>query len=100
VLATGQSVPGFDPEDIFGVRRALRSLPEDLWDDFLAEWAELGERMDCDVDAVRQAARDEARAEARSGRERLRSAWSTVASAMGAYLEWRDGLGDSRLSLS
>ena len=89
MLATGDAIPGFDPEDIFGVRRALASLPEGLRDEFLAAWVELGERTDCDVEAIQRAARDAARTRARDGSDPMETAWSTVASAMDAYLEWR-----------
>jgi hypothetical protein len=89
VAVTTHAVPGFDPEDIFGVRRALRGLPDHLQDDFLAAWVELAERAACDVQAVRRAAHDSARACARDGRDRMGSAWRTVHEAMSAYLEWR-----------
>ena len=89
MAVTTHAVPGFDPEDIFGVRRALRDLPDQLQDDFLAAWVELAERASCDVQMVQRAARELASACARDGRYRMGSAWCTVHDAMTAYLEWR-----------
>ena len=96
--ARANTVPGFDPEDIFGLRRALRGLPEELHADFIERWVELGELTGCDVEAVRRGARETARRCALSGTERMRTAWTTVAGAMGAYLEWRDQNGSLSFS--
>jgi hypothetical protein len=87
---TAGAVPGFDPEDLFGLRRALHGLPEELCDGFLARWVELGERTDCDIEAICAGVRENVRQCSLVEREAgLGAAWSTVASAMGAYLEWR-----------
>jgi hypothetical protein len=85
-----EAVPGFDPDDIFGLRRALRNLPPELRDEFVARWVELSERTDCNVEAFRSEARAAARVCGHvNGGDRMSTAWSTVASAIGAYLEWR-----------
>jgi hypothetical protein len=86
---------GFDPEDMFGLRRALRDLPDELRDDFIAHWVELGELSDCDVEAVRRGAREAARDCALQGMDRMRAAWSTVARAMDAYVAWRANAGSA-----
>ena len=84
------AVPGFDPEDIFGLRRALQCLPEESRDVFLARWVELGERTDCNIEAIYAGVRETVREYALlEGGDRMGAAWSIVASAMGAYLEWR-----------
>ncbi|MCJ7673447.1 MAG: hypothetical protein MUP67_15595, partial [Acidimicrobiia bacterium] len=46
--------PGFDPDDIFGVRRALDTLPEHRWDDFFSTWGTLAET--CELDPRRMQA--------------------------------------------
>ena len=84
------AVPGFDPEDIFGLRRALQGLPGESRDVFLARWVELGERTDCNIEAIYAGVRETVREYALlEGGDRMGAAWSIVASAMGAYLEWR-----------
>ena len=87
---TAGAVPGFNPEDLFGLRRALNGLPEELRDVLLARLVELGERTDCDVEAIRSGAREAAREYALvEGADRLCVAWCSVVSAIGSYLEWR-----------
>lgn len=90
MTARANAIPDFDPEDIFGLRRALRALPDELHAEFIERWVELGELTNCDVEGFRRGAREAARRCALSGKERMRSAWTTVAGAMGAYLQWRE----------
>jgi hypothetical protein len=77
-----------DREDIFGVRRALATLPEHRWDAFLHRWAQLGDRCEYDLRLIRAAALQEAE-EQRKADSELAGAWATVAGAMSGYLTWR-----------
>ena len=83
--------PGFDPDDIFGVRRALVTLPEHRWDDFFSTWGTLAETCDLDPRRMQVSAALEATTAAR--REpvdaALANAWQTVSDAMRSYLEWK-----------
>ncbi len=82
------AVPGFDPNDIFGLRRALALLPETEWDGFIARWSEIGERCDYDLVSIRADVEDEAEAQ-RELEARHARAWAVVSAAMRAYFVWR-----------
>jgi hypothetical protein len=80
----------YDPDDIFGVRRALVGLPEHRRDEFFDRWVELTEGCEFEVPRIHAAVRHElASVPAGAGNEALHAAWATVGSAMSAYLAWR-----------
>jgi hypothetical protein len=82
------AIPGFDPNDIFGLRRALELLPETEWDRFIARWSEIGECCDYDLVSIRADVEDEA--EALRDRDSAHGrAWAVVSVAMRAYFVWR-----------
>src|SRR5690349_6963624 len=51
---------GFDRDDIFGLRRAMASLPESLRDSLMRRWALLGARCEYDLSLVHADIRQEA----------------------------------------
>ena len=81
----------YDPDDIFGVRRALDALPAARRDEFFDQWVALTEGCEFEVprihDAVRARIADPSAAA--GGADPLHGAWRTVGGAMSAYLEWR-----------
>jgi hypothetical protein len=80
----------YDPDDIFGVRRALVGLPVYRRDEFFDRWVELTESCEFEVPRIHAAVRLElASVPAGAGAEALQAAWATVGTAMSAYLEWR-----------
>jgi hypothetical protein len=82
---------GFDPDDIFGVRRALDTLPEHRWDDFFSTWGQLAETCELDPRRMQASAAREATTAAGSdpADAGLANAWQTVSDAMRSYLEWK-----------
>jgi hypothetical protein len=84
-LPTGTS---YDPDDIFGVRKALRILPEPQHDAFFDRWIALTEACNFDVPGILAAVRLQ-RAVSRPGAPGLDAAWSTVDEAITGYLDWR-----------
>jgi hypothetical protein len=91
---------GYDPDDIFGVRRALVALPPARRDEFFDRWVALTEECGLEVSRIHAAVRleianaqglDGAGAQGLdgAGAQGLDGAWSTVAQAMSAYLAWR-----------
>jgi hypothetical protein len=81
---------GYDPDDIFGVRRALAALPPTLRDEFFDRWVALTEECGLEVSRIHAAVRLEmAGALVGVGAHGLDEAWRTVAQAMSAYLAWR-----------
>jgi hypothetical protein len=84
------SHPGYDPDDIFGVRRALVALPPAWRDEFFDRWVALTEECGFEVPRIHAAVRLEiANAQGLDGAHGLDDAWRTVAQAMSAYLAWR-----------
>jgi hypothetical protein len=84
------SHPGYDPDDIFGVRRALVALPPAWRDEFFDRWVALTEECGFEVPRIHAAVRLEiANAQGLDGAHALDDAWRTVAQAMSAYLAWR-----------
>jgi hypothetical protein len=77
-----------DRDDIFGLRRALATLPEPDRDRFLQRWSEMADRCEYDVNLVRTIVVREAR-DCRGRDPVLADAWTTVGAAMAAYLAWR-----------
>ena len=86
-----------DRNDIFGVRRALDSLPEPRRESFLQRWAIIGDQCEYDVNLIRTTVVREARATCRRDPD-LAAAWTTVGSAMAAYLAWRSARVERRSS--
>jgi hypothetical protein len=88
---------GYDEDDMFGVRRALKTLPVSDWEPFLSEWRSLTEAADFDVDALDATARRHARRRARDegADDPVASAWRIVADAVSGYLAWRDARVDA-----
>jgi hypothetical protein len=84
---------GYDADDMFGVRRALETLPPSSWEQFLFEWRSLTEAADFDVDAVEAAARRQARRPSadQGTNDPVGTAWGIVADATARYVAWRDG---------
>lgn len=82
----------YDADDMFGVRRALDSLPASDWEQFLSEWRSLTEVADFDVDALDAAIRRQARRRAQDegADDPLAAAWGIVADAVEEYVAWRD----------
>jgi hypothetical protein len=76
----------YDPDDMFGVRRALAVLPTEAHDRFFDRWVVLTEDADYDVRRIHAAVRVERAAPASDG---LGPAWVTVDDAITAYLGWR-----------
>ncbi|HZP27571.1 MAG TPA: hypothetical protein VFC99_01350 [Acidimicrobiia bacterium] len=79
---------GYDPDDIFGVRRALECLPERHHDQFFDRWIALTERCGFDVVRIHAEVRAELAAGA-AGPAAFAGAWATVDDAMAGYLDWR-----------
>jgi len=83
----------YDPDDIFGVRRALGALSAARRDEFFDQWVALTESCGYEVprihDAVRARVTDPEATRGATGADPLSDAWRTVGSAMSAYLEWR-----------
>jgi hypothetical protein len=78
----------YDPDDIFGVRRALGALTEPEREAFFEEWASLTEECRFDVPSIHGVVR--AMVEAADGRiAALDGAWATVDRAITGYLDWR-----------
>ena len=84
--------PGYDLDDRFGIRQALRSLAVDHWDDFFAQWCRVTELSDVAVERVRAVADQLAGSRDNpDGRgEPLAAAWATIRDAMDRYLRSRD----------
>ena len=89
-----QVTAAYDPDDMFGLRRALAVLPERRHDEFFDRWTALSEQCGYELHRLRGAVADEAgilrTRPDRTGRE-LGAAWSVVADAMAGYLDWRAG---------
>lgn len=90
-MAQNESVR-YDADDMFGVRRALETLPVSHWEPFLSEWRFLTEGADFDVDALDAAIRRQARRRAQDERadDPVAAAWGIVADAVAGYVAWRD----------
>lgn len=90
-MAQSESVR-YDADDMFGVRRALETLPASDWEQFLFEWRSLTEVADFDVDALDAAIRRQARRRAHyeGANDPLAAAWGIVADAIERYVAWRD----------
>jgi hypothetical protein len=86
-----------DRNDIFGVRRALDALQEPHRQSFLHRWSIIGDQCEYDVNLIRTAVVREARATRRRDPD-LAAAWTTVSSAMAAYLAWRSARPERRSS--
>jgi hypothetical protein len=80
----------YDPDDMFGVRRALGVIPAGDHDRFFDRWISLTEDCDLDVRRIQTAVRA-VRAEPRLDADGLADAWATVDGAITAYLGWRSG---------
>ena len=78
----------YDPDDIFGVRRALGALTEPQRDLFFDEWTVLTEQCSFDVPEIHAAVR---RLVEMPGHRNpaLDVAWTTVDQAITGYLDWR-----------
>jgi hypothetical protein len=87
--------PGYDLDDPFGIRRALRSLSADRWDDFFSQWCQVTELSEFAVERVRDVADQLARQPVEpDGRpEPLALAWETIRDAMDSYLAARGEVG-------
>jgi len=88
-----------DLDDMFGIRRALRTLPEHRWDDFFSAWAEIADRCALDVERMQVEIAGAVRAprDNRAGfDDSLAPAWATVSEAMRCYLAWRARRGAPR----
>ena len=101
-MAQSESVR-YDADDMFGVRRALETLPASDWEQFLFEWRSLTEVADFDVDALDAAIRRQARRRAHyeGANDPVAAAWGIVADAIEGYVAWRDArteAGDSVFS--
>jgi hypothetical protein len=80
----------YDPNDFFGVRRALSTLPEARRDEFFERWIVLTEECLFEVPRMLAHVRREAIADrATAGREDLGRAWITIGNAIAGYLAWR-----------
>ncbi|MFO7592215.1 MAG: hypothetical protein R6X23_15225 [Acidimicrobiia bacterium] len=80
----------FDLDDMFGIRRALGSLPPDRWDEFFATWAEIAEASGLDIEEMQALATlGASRPDGAPADGHLVGAWRTVSDAMGSYLLWR-----------
>ena len=77
-----------DLDDMFGLRRALSSLPERFHDIFVERWVQLGGRCDYDVNALSVETSNESD-HWRRREPALSSAWATVSIAMSRYIAWR-----------
>jgi hypothetical protein len=77
----------YDPDDMFGVRRALGAVTPAARDRFFDRWVELTEACDLDLRRIHAAVRRE-RGDA-SLDDELGAAWRMVDEAMAAYLGWR-----------
>ena len=80
-----------DLDDMFGVRRALETLPEPLHDGFLDQWRGLTESRNGNVAAIHTAVTREAkhRALRDSNYDPIGIAWRHISEAMTLYLAWR-----------
>lgn len=84
-----------DLDDMFGVRRALESLPDHLWDEFFSTWGEIADACALDVErmqalaAIRATSPEGAAARDHLARAQWVGARRTVSDAMGSYLLWR-----------
>ena len=77
----------YDPDDIFGVRRAMAVLTEPEREAFFEEWTVLTEECGFDVPSILAAVK--CRVEAGDGGiAALDSAWTTVDGAITGYLDW------------
>lgn len=83
--------PGINPDDLFGVREALQTVPETSWDDFFVRWAALAESTSADLAQLQVAAKREAcwRSFRAGPDDPLAVAWSRVSETMARYLDWR-----------
>jgi hypothetical protein len=80
----------YDPNDFFGVRRALAALPEGRRDEFFERWIELTEECNFEVPRILVGVRCVAVADrGTAGREDLGRAWVTIGNAIAGYLAWR-----------
>jgi hypothetical protein len=82
---------GYDLDDPFGIRRALRSLAAEEWDDFFAQWCQVTELSDFALERVRDVADQLARQpdDADGLAAPLGPAWATIRDAMDQYLAAR-----------
>jgi hypothetical protein len=78
----------FDPDDMFGVRRAWALVPEGQWEAFLARWIDLTENCGYDVPSIEVMAVAEADRWRRTD-PAVSQAWLTISLAMKQYLVWR-----------
>jgi hypothetical protein len=89
VTGTGSGrASDYDPDDMFGIRRALLALPETARDRFFDRWIVLTELAEFDVVRIHAAVGTELAAQADPA-EVLARAWATVEGAMAGYLDWR-----------
>jgi hypothetical protein len=80
----------YDPNDFFGVRRALAGLPEHRRDEFFDRWIALTEECLFEVPRILAGVRWEAATDrATAGLEDLGRSWVTIGNAIAGYLAWR-----------
>jgi hypothetical protein len=84
----GSGPSAYDPDDMFGVRRAVLAVAPDARDRFFDRWVQLTETCDFDLRRILEAVREERRDRATED-SRFGVAWRTVDEAMTAYLGWR-----------
>jgi hypothetical protein len=84
----GSGPSAYDPDDMFGVRRALGIVGAGDRDRFFDRWVEITEGCDFDVRRIHTVVRQE-RVAAGTDPARFAKAWATVDEAMTAYLGWR-----------
>jgi hypothetical protein len=78
----------YDPDDMFGIRRALLALPETARDRVFDRWIVLTELAEVDVVRIHAAVGTELAAQSDPAAV-LARAWATVEGAMAGYLDWR-----------
>jgi hypothetical protein len=84
----GSGPSAYDPDDMFGVRRALGVVAAGDGDRFFDRWVEITECCKFDVRRIHTVVRQE-RCAADTDAARFAAAWATVDEAMTAYLGWR-----------
>jgi hypothetical protein len=84
----GSGPAAYDPDDMFGVRRAIHAVTPDARDRFFDRWVDLTEACDFDLRRILTAVREERRHPG-AGASGFGVAWRTVDEAMTAYLGWR-----------
>ena len=84
----GSGPSAYDPDDMFGVRRALGVVTASERDRFFDRWVDITECCEFDVRRIHTVVRQE-RLAAGTDAARFAMAWATVDEAMTAYLGWR-----------